>query len=277
MTTQKVREYVLGTGEDELYRLGLQHRLWAGEAFEIWREAGFPPGGSILDVGCGPGFATFDLASVVGPGGRVVGVDESERFVNWLRAEAPRRGLPGVEAHGGDVQRLGDVRGVAPGSFDGAWARWVLCFTPDPEAVVAGVAGALRKGASFAVQDYFNYRSLSLAPRSKRMEKVLEAIVASWRGHKGDDDIGGRLPGMMRRAGLRVKVLRSIQRSVRPTDLLWSWPTSYFRTFLPKLVETGYLQETDRAAFMEEWEQRSRDPDSYFVTPHMVAVVGEKA
>ena len=53
-------EYVLGTDRAELERLGLQHQLWSEHAPRAWERAGFQRGMKLLDVGCGPGFATFD-------------------------------------------------------------------------------------------------------------------------------------------------------------------------------------------------------------------------
>ncbi|MCB9847891.1 MAG: methyltransferase domain-containing protein [Phycisphaeraceae bacterium] len=265
-------EYVLGVGDDELSRLGLQHRLWADEASGIWREAGFGPGQTILDVGCGPGFASFDLAPLLEPEGRVIAIDESPRYIERLSAEAQRRGLPNIDARVGDAQALD----LAPGSIDGAWERWVMCFTPRPEAVVGGVAQALRPGGVFAMQEYFNYRTLTLAPRTPLFEPVVAAIRASWHDYGGDDDIGGSLPAMLRSAGLEVVSIRPLVRVARPGEAMWRWPDSYFRVFLPKIVEEGYLKESDRAAFMEEWARRSADPDSYFFTPPMVAIIARK-
>jgi len=56
--------YVLGTHEDEAFRLGLQHSLWTEHAHAIWKRAGIGFGAKVLDAGCGPGFATFDLGLV---------------------------------------------------------------------------------------------------------------------------------------------------------------------------------------------------------------------
>jgi ubiquinone/menaquinone biosynthesis C-methylase UbiE len=75
------KEYVLGTGDEELARLGLQHRAWRLRALAAWRAAEIGPGQTVLDVGCGPGYASLDLAEMVGPCGRVVALDKSERFL----------------------------------------------------------------------------------------------------------------------------------------------------------------------------------------------------
>ena len=78
----KERDYVLGTHDEELTRLGLQHRVWRPVVLDCWRKAGITVGSRVLDVGSGPGFATVDLAEIVGPAGQVVALERSNRFVN---------------------------------------------------------------------------------------------------------------------------------------------------------------------------------------------------
>src|ERR1051325_2260083 len=67
------RDYVLGTNEEELARLGLQHRIWRPVALACWQKAGITIGSRVLDLGAGPGYAATDLAEIVGPNGKVVG------------------------------------------------------------------------------------------------------------------------------------------------------------------------------------------------------------
>lgn len=55
-------DYILGTEEDEVQRLGLQHLVWRPRVTDAWRRAGFTVGQHIADIGCGPGYATWRLA-----------------------------------------------------------------------------------------------------------------------------------------------------------------------------------------------------------------------
>jgi len=132
-------EYLLGTDDDELRRLGFQHQVWAREAAAAWERGGFGPGHHILDLGCGPGYATLDLARLVGATGRVTGVDVSARFVAHLQALVAKLGVGNVSAEVQDAETLE----LPPEHFDGAYARWVLTFVRRPDAVVAGVLDSL--------------------------------------------------------------------------------------------------------------------------------------
>jgi SAM-dependent methyltransferase len=264
------REYVLGTGDDELERLGFQHTVWSGYAARAWETAGFGPGQRLLDVGCGPGYAALDLARLVGPAGHVHGVDLSERFIGALRREVEARGVRNVTAEVADVA----AGGVPAESFDGAYARWVLCFVPDPEAVVRQVARALRPGGAFVVQDYSHYGAVQVAPEHPSLQRIFPAIVRAWRERGGDPNVGAALPAMMERCGLRVAHLRPISRIGRPGTAMWRWPRSFFDNFLPALVQAGLLSAEEHAEFDARWAEWERLPGAFFVSPPMVEVVG---
>src|SRR6266496_2004890 len=79
------RDYVLGTHDEELERLGLQHRVWRPAVLDCWQKAGITLGKRVLDVGAGPGYATVDLAEIVGPTGEVVALERSKNFVRAMR------------------------------------------------------------------------------------------------------------------------------------------------------------------------------------------------
>ncbi|WP_223841979.1 class I SAM-dependent methyltransferase [Kocuria sp. cx-455] len=63
------------------------------------------PGVSRLDIGCGPGAITLDLAETVAPGG-VIGIDQSRRAISSAADAARERGLPNVTFMFADVYAL---------------------------------------------------------------------------------------------------------------------------------------------------------------------------
>lgn len=266
------REYLLGTDEAERVRLGFQHQVWAEPTARAWEQGGFGPGQTLLDVGCGPGYASFDLAARVGRHGRVIAVDISQRFLEHLRTQARARGVAQIEAVHADVEQLD----LPPASVDGAFARWVLCFAADPEAVVRGVARALRPGGRFVVLDYAHYEAFTIAPRREPVERVIRATAASMRARGGNPDIGRELPALVRRHGLEVVHLEPVVRAARPGSALWEWPASFFAHYTATLVEMGLLRAAEADEFHAEWRRLSADPAAYFFTPPLVALVAAK-
>jgi len=272
--TTSTPEYVLGTGADELERLGLQHRLWSDATHELWRTARIAPGQRVLDVGCGPGHAAFDLAQLVGRSGAVVGLDESANFVAHLGEQAARRHLPQLTGRVGDVMALdAHLAGAAP--FDLAYARWVLCFVPGPQDVVAGVARALRPGGRFAVQDYFDYEAMTVSTRSPAHARVVAATARSWRAQGGDPDVAGRLPRLLAGAGFEIEHLAQRRRLARPGESMWHWTDSWWRIYVPKLVAMGELTAGEAEEFFHDW--RALDPATDFVLlPTVVEIVARR-
>src|SRR5437870_1361095 len=87
------KDYVLGTHDEELLRLGLQHRVWRPVVLDCWQKAGITTGKRVLDLGAGPGYAALDLAEIVGRSGEVVALERSGKFVAAIRESFLRPGL----------------------------------------------------------------------------------------------------------------------------------------------------------------------------------------
>ncbi len=264
--------YLLGTDTAEETRLKTQHRLWAGAARDLWDRAGFGPGARLLDLGCGPGFASLELAERVGGGGRVLAVDESVRFIGRLNREAKRLGLRQLRAR---VHRVEELQ-LEPGSLDGVFARWLFCFLPDPAPVIDQVVLGLRSGGRLVVWDYLNYGATTLHPRSPAFDRVLAAVYESFVRNGGDLNIGDRLPGLIAASGCRLVDLVPLLRFIRPGTNFWKWPTQFFFSYVPRLVESGLLTEPERRAFETEWRERERDPGTFLSAPPMIGIVAEK-
>ncbi len=272
-----MQPYVLGTGTDETFRLGLQHRLWSAAAHELWEKARIQPGMTVMDVGSGPGHASLDLSQIVGPMGRVIAVDESAAFLKQLHDLSVARKLTNIERVLGDVQNLGECIEDGQGTIDAAYARWVFCFLPEPEAVIEGLSPLIKTGGRIAVQDYFNYeRSMTLAPRREAFTKVVQATAASWRSRGGDTDVMAKLPGMLEQNGFKVEYVNVIQRMARPGEQMWHWPQSFFDVFMPKLVQAGFIEEADRVAALAAWKEASNNPSSFVLLPPVFELIAVK-
>lgn len=276
MSTRPAPEYVLSTDPVELERLGVQHRLWADAAHALWKRAAVAVGSRVLDAGCGPGYAALDLAQLVGPAGRVVGVDESPPFVAELNRRAAALGLPHLTAHEGDAQRVDQAVPAGAAPFDAAYARWVLCFVPDPGAAVRAIASKLRPGGRLMAHDYFNYESMTAAPREPEMTAVVNAIARSWRDRGGDPDVAGRLPALCADAGLEVEHLAVHLRVARPGDPMWAWPTTFWASVVPRLVRSGHVTQAQADAFDALWHRLSADPTRFMHLPPVYELIAVK-
>jgi ubiquinone/menaquinone biosynthesis C-methylase UbiE len=278
--SSREQPYVLGTGSDEAFRLGLQHRLWSNSAFDLWIRAGLQPGMRALDLGCGPGHASLDIAQIVGAQGRVVGVDESAGFLKQLGQESEARKLHNIDRVLGDAQKL-DHCLPSPATddyFDVAYTRWVFCFVSSPDEMVKGIRRVLRPGGKLLVQDYFNYEfGITLAPRRECFSKAIKAVGQSWRSRGGNPDIMGELPRLLKRHGFEIEHMDVKQRIARPNTSMWHWPWTFFNSYLPKLVESGFLSQADCDGALKEMAEVINDDGAFMLLPPVFEVIAVKS
>jgi SAM-dependent methyltransferase len=104
------------------------------------------PGERVLDIGCGFGDTTQQIAAAVGPEGMAVGVDAAPRFIEAAREEAREAGVANVEF------RVCDVEAAAFGdTFDRAFSRMGTMFFANPVAALRNVRTALRPGGELVM------------------------------------------------------------------------------------------------------------------------------
>src|SRR5664279_360102 len=170
MTDTSETDYVLGTNDEELDRLGLQHRVWRPVVTECWQRVGITHGSRVIDIGAGPGYATADLAEIVGPRGSVLAIERSTRFLDAARERCRRRGLTNVEFRQADLMEvsLGQLE------FDASWCRWVTSFVSSPAKLIDNIADALRPGGLAIFHEYSDYETFRFMPTRPALEKFAQ-------------------------------------------------------------------------------------------------------
>jgi SAM-dependent methyltransferase len=114
------------------------------------------PGERVLDVGCGAGESTLELAELVGPSGRVIGVDLSGALLEAARARVDRVGLGNVQLVLGNaaVERFTEP-------FDLVFSRFGVMYFEDSVAAFANLRAALRPGGRLG---FVSWQSLAANP-----------------------------------------------------------------------------------------------------------------
>jgi SAM-dependent methyltransferase len=268
-TSNREGDYLLGTGDDEIDRLALQHRVWRPRAQDAWRRAGFTLGQTLLDIGCGPGHAAVDLAEIAGPSGRVFAIDRSKRFLDALEATRLELGLSHLETHEVDL----DQGALPQVGADGAWCRWVLAFLKRPHDLLVRITSALRPGGVLVLHEYFAYSTWRLAPRSVEFEEFVRVVMQSWRADGGEPDIALDLPVWLGELGFKIKELRPIVDIVPASDLIWQWPKSFFQSGLRRLVDLGHVTADRARSMMQAFAACEASPHSLMITPAVLEII----
>ena len=159
-TDSRIQRYILEGSDDELRRLLSLSGVTAGPARRAFGRAGVSEGWAAIDCGCGPIGALAVLAEMVGPAGRVVGVDVSELAVIRAQSVVTALQLGNTEVVAGDIHHL-DPRALgAP--FDLAFTRLFLMHQADPVLTLSAIARLVRPGGWVIVHEPLR----SPAPRS---------------------------------------------------------------------------------------------------------------
>ena len=264
-------EYVLGTSQSELDRLGIQHDAWRNDAEIAWRTAGFRSGDHLLDLGCGPGFATLDLARIVGPSGRVMAVDQSAEFLAHLHARCSERGIANVTAVQADLAS----DDLPADAFDGVWIRWVLAFMPAWRDVLTRAAQRVKPGGSFAIHEYFDYGAWRAVPRDEAFENFVAAVIKSWRNRGGEPDIGIPIAQELQKLGFTITARRMITTASIRGDDRWRWMTTFARFAPSRLMELGEIDADEADAFRAAID-RVESNGSWMISPGVIEVVATR-
>ncbi|NNE26380.1 MAG: methyltransferase domain-containing protein [Saprospiraceae bacterium] len=272
MNKREDNAYILGTEQAELHRLGLQHQVWSGEARSAWKIAEFSRGQTILDLGCGPGFCTMELAYIAGSEGKVIGVDKSEAFIEFLNHEARSHGL-NIETQCTDFNGMQ----LDTGSLDGVYCRWALAWISNPQEIINNITEAMKPGAVFATHEYYDWSTLQTEPPLKGLARGIAGALQSFRAQEGDIDVGRHLPEMLYNAGLEVISVRPMTKLATVNELVWEWPRSFFQIYFPKLVEAGFLSHDEVEKALDDLEELEFINGSTILCPQMVEVVAVKA
>jgi ubiquinone/menaquinone biosynthesis C-methylase UbiE len=185
----------LGYAADLLDRLpagAVESFAGVGSFFDL---AGLVEGERVIDLGSGSGMDAFAAAALVGPTGRVVGVDFTVEQLDKARGLAARAGLDQVEFREGRIESLP----VGDGSFDCVISNGVINLSPRKERVFAEAARVLRPGGRLAIADIVAERQLT------------DAIVANadlWASCIGGAAQQDVYRHAIEAAGLRIEVMR---------------------------------------------------------------------
>ena len=115
---------------------------------DLLARLGLHPGDAVLDLGCGPGDHTRELAALVAPGGRAVGVDLSSNMIDEAFRRQPLSAAP-VTFEQGDAQKLH----FASGTFDACRTERMLCHVPDCEVALREMVRVVRPGGRVGILD----------------------------------------------------------------------------------------------------------------------------
>jgi ubiquinone/menaquinone biosynthesis C-methylase UbiE len=210
--------------------------------------AGIRPGMSVLDVGCGTGVMLHSLAGLVGPGGKVVGVDYSSAMVEEARKRSSGLGLA-LEFRQGDAHHLD----FPNDTFDWSMAALLFQHLPAPLPPLREMVRVTKSGGTvlIAEQDWDTF----LIDASDR--DVTRRITRHFCDMLPNGWIGRQLPAAMHDAGLANIQVNTMQLNLSAEE--WSDPAMGFRDIAAQAQKAGAITHAEQIRWEAEIEQRLRE------------------
>jgi 2-polyprenyl-3-methyl-5-hydroxy-6-metoxy-1,4-benzoquinol methylase len=243
------------------------HRWRTAENSAAYLLPHLRPGLGLLDVGCGPGTITVDLARRVGPG-PVVGVDSAATVIDVARTTAARSGVSNVRFTVGDVHHLD----FADGSFDIVHAHQVLQHLSDPVGALTEMARVCRPGGVVAARDG-DYAGFTWYPADPWLDLWLDVYSRVARHNGGEPDGGRRLKAWAMAAGLGdITATASAWCFSDPDERHWwgdLWADRMTESELGlRAVELGIVGTDELREIAAAWRRWAAHPDGWFGLLH---------
>ncbi|KAJ6601182.1 UbiE family methyltransferase [Mycena vulgaris] len=224
----------------------------------------------ILDVGCGPGTITADLARLV-PAGHVTGIDHSASDVLQKAREAgAAQGIANITYALGDVLALG----FPDNSFDIVHAHQVLQHVADPVRALREMVRVAKPGGIVAVRDT-DFSAMAWYPESEGLTLWRKTHQLVARANGGEPDAGRRLLSWVLQAGVlreRITASASSWCYSMPEEVAW-WSSSWAERvlsseFASSAVERGFATQQDMDDMSQAWKTWGSQPDAWFALLH---------
>lgn len=228
---------------EELDRLRQQAATAAPLERKVLVDSGLSQGMRALDMACGPGLVSIEMARLVGESGSVLGIDISDSLLAVAERYAHTENVKNVSFQHGNVYELG----LEDNSFDFIYARMFVQHLERPEKAFSELFRILKPGGTLCIMD-IDDAWLSIHPEPAVFSRYIERAVAGQRQNGGDRHVGRKLGGYLQKAGLTevdVNILPITSNKIGMANFI-----NIALAFRWKLTEEGQREEA-RSEFGE--------------------------
>jgi SAM-dependent methyltransferase len=257
-----VERYVIRGGRAGADRLQVLARQWASTTSALLDHVGVRPGALCLDLGCGAGDVTLELAGRVGPEGRVAAVDMDVVQLDVTRERTDAAGLGNVDVVLADVYQY-----RSSVSFDLVYCRNLLQHLSRPVEMLRSMWAAVRPGGAIVVEDC-DFEGSFCYPPNDGFEFWLTRYQRVLRRYGGDPLSGRKLPARFAAAGIPPPQIRVVQR-VGLTGDGKTMPMLTVQATAAAMLEAGIATEQEIAAAVDQLRVFADDDSALHGSPRL--------
>ncbi|MEP6961809.1 MAG: methyltransferase domain-containing protein [Acidobacteriota bacterium] len=247
--------YVLGNSTHEYERLMLQSRILRPYTEKFFRAAGIAPGMKVLDVGAGMGDVSLLAADMVGPGGRVLGIDRDAAALDNARRRTVEQGCSSwVSFQASNLDEFTSTE-----TFDALVGRYVLLYQPDAGATVRSLLRCIKPGGIVVFHDIDFPDPHPSYPPCPLFDECFALLGEVFRRGGAPPDFGRRLGKTFLDAGLPFPTIAAeYVAGGGPGSYVYAWIANTLISVAPRLAQlglelpTGVIADHTLAARLEE-------------------------
>lgn len=296
-------KYALKDNIAELNRLRIQHNVWSGRCRELYKRGKICYGDVVLDVGCGPGYNTFELSEIVGSNGKVFALDSSLDSLIFLSKRGEQLGwkinkfenkslsselkqtvlthdiVSDIELIHANIEEatpfLSSSTSTTNSEINHIFIRWVLTWVEKPNDALKHLKEVFGpNGGNIIIWDYFSENTFELNSEipTPMFDKLLNVLLMEWKKY-GNPSVGKKLPQLLTQNNFKIESMEPNAPTINAKGPDWIWPTTYFDTQVKRLNREGVFTCKEVLDFNNEWNEISDMDTTWYSPPMMVEII----
>src|SRR5690348_9761104 len=264
-TIGRMERYVIRGGREGYDRLRVLAAARRASTLELFQLAGLRPGMRCVDLGCGSGDVTLDMAALAGPAGWAAGIDADRAKLDLARRMARERGLANVAFEAADVGHW-----TGPGEYDFVYCRFLFQHLARPADLLRRMWEAVRPGGVLAVEDA-DLEGLFCDPDNAGFSFYQRMYAEVLVRNGGDPACARRLARYFREAAIPAPQVRLLQ-GVNASGEAKVMPLLTLEAIADSIVGSGLATAGEVAAAIEDLRAFTTDPDTLISDPRIFQV-----
>jgi hypothetical protein len=126
------------------------------------------------------------------------------------------------------------------------------------------------------LHEYVDYRAWRVSPPRPEFQWFVEQVIASWRDHGGEPDVGMTLPQWLVELGFELRELRPLVDAPQPHEFGWRWPRAFVDVGLDRLVELGRVAREKADSVRRAFDESQAVPGAFNLTPTVIEIIAVK-
>jgi ubiquinone/menaquinone biosynthesis C-methylase UbiE len=264
-----LQHYVIRGGIEGRERLKVLSRVMQATTSLLFERVGITEGMTCLDVGCGSGAVTLELARRVGPCGRVVGADLDQTKVDLAGQEAEALGISNAEFCVLDIRDC-----PARYQVDVVYARFLLTHLQNPERLIKTFRQCLRPGGMVIIED-IDFSGYFVFPSSRAFERFHDLYSRAVQKRGGDPNMGLRVPLMLKEEGFAEVEMAIVQPAGMAGEAKLLNPLT-MENISQAVIEEGLATGEEVAEIIQELYAYAADDKTIAGAPRVIQAWGRR-